>query len=352
MSRSFSLDAFSAMLEWDVDRRGITVHRTAAVLSALAVVLGTPGRASADKLDPAFCRGEMRGFVERLSAWARARSRSFFVIPQNGDELLTVDGEPDGALDAKYVAAIDGQGHEELSWGYHADDQPTPKKVRERMVGYLDHARGAGLAVLVVDYCSGAEHADDALVRAEEHDFAGFVADHRELDNVPAYPPKPRRSAAGDVLRPRDARNFLYVLDLAELGSRDKALAALRAAPHDLLVIDVDHDRTPLTRDEVASLRVRPGGGRRLVIAYLSIGEAERYRPYWKAAWDDERPAWLLGENPDWPGNYRVRYWDRAWQALIFGDDTSELARIVDAGFDGVWLDRVDQFETFERKDK
>ncbi len=327
------------------------MHRFAVALSTF-VVLAAPGRASADPQDPAFCRGEMRGFVERLSAWARARVPSFLIIPQNGDDLLTVDGQPDGKLDAKYLAAIDGQGHEELSWGYHADDRPTPKRVRERMAAFLDRARAAGKTVMVVDYCSGAEHVDDALERAETYGYLGFAADHRDLDDVPAYPAKPRRSAAGDVLRLRDARNFLYVLDLAELGARDKALAALRAAPNDVLVIDADHDRTPLTRDEVASLRVRPDGARRLVIAYLSIGEAENYRSYWKASWDDARPAWLLDENPDWPGNFRVRYWDRSWQALIFGDDSSLLARILDAGFDGAWLDRVDQFESFERKDE
>jgi cysteinyl-tRNA synthetase len=60
------------------------------------------------------------------------------------------------------------------------------------------------------------------------------------------------------------------------------------------------------------------------------------------------RPAWLLGENPDWPGNHKVRYWDSAWQSIIYGNDSSYLKRIINAGFDGVYLDLIDAFEYFE----
>jgi cysteinyl-tRNA synthetase len=317
-----------------------------AIVVAFVTVVSAAGAALPREASP--CRKEMRGFVQRLSAWARKKAPGFVVVPQNGEDLLTDDGEGDGVLVKGYVAAINGQGHEELSFGHDADDQPTPQAVKDHVVPLLDRARDAGLVVMTVDYCSGAEHMDAALAAAEARGYLAFAADRRQLDHVPAYPPQPRRSAAGDVKRLKDARNWLYVLDLHELGTRDAALAALRAAPHDVLVIDADHDRTPLTREEVASLRERPDHARRLVIAYLSIGEAERYRPYWKESWDEARPAWLIEENKAWPGNFRVRYADRGWQALVFGNDGSELARIIAAGFDGVWLDRVDAFEACE----
>src|SRR5690606_27315088 len=48
---------------------------------------------------------------------------------------------------------------------------------------------------------------------------------------------------------------------------------------------------------------------------------------------------------PGWPGNYCVRYWDRSWQVLLFGDPGAYLDRIISAGFDGIYLDRIDSFE-------
>jgi cysteinyl-tRNA synthetase, unknown class len=53
-------------------------------------------------------------------------------------------------------------------------------------------------------------------------------------------------------------------------------------------------------------------------------------------------PAWLAGENPAWRGNHLVRYWDPEWQNIIFGSPTAYLDKILEAGFDGVYLDKID----------
>ncbi len=48
-----------------------------------------------------------------------------------------------------------------------------------------------------------------------------------------------------------------------------------------------------LTANEVESLMVKANGGKRLVVAYMSIGEAEDYRYYWKDEWGKNAPDWL-----------------------------------------------------------
>ena len=78
----------------------------------------------------------------------------------------------------------------------------------------------------------------------------------------------------------------------------------------------------------------------KLPIAYLSIGEAENYRWYWQPSWDTDPPGWLGPENPQWPGNFKVRFWVAAWQSLVF----QSLHRIVDQGFAGVYLDVIDAY--------
>ena len=128
-------------------------------------------------------------------------------------------------------------------------------------------------------------------------------------------------------------------------------VARVAAAPHDLLVIDseISANRTferEFQPDEVARMRRRPDGSSRVLLAYLSIGEAERYRPYWQEQWYDpaHKPAWLHKENRRWAGNYAVQFWDPEWQQLIFGRPESYLDRIMTQGFDGVYLDRADVF--------
>lgn len=117
--------------------------------------------------------------------------------------------------------------------------------------------------------------------------------------------------------------------------------------PHDLLVVDYSRDGTEagaLTRSELERLKRRPDGTRRIVLAYLSIGEAEDYRYYWRPRWKLIGPAWLGRENNEWRGNYLVRYWMPEWQEIILGDNSGYLAKIIRAGFDGVYLDRVDAY--------
>jgi cysteinyl-tRNA synthetase len=127
------------------------------------------------------------------------------------------------------------------------------------------------------------------------------------------------------------------------------------ASSFDLIVIDYSKDGSDdgaLAPDEVAALQAKGDGGKRTVLSYISIGEAESYRFYWNPGWKAAPPAWLLGENPDWNENYAVRFWDEGWQTLVFGNFDAYLDKIIDAGFDGVYLDKCDVYEDIQRSFK
>jgi len=137
------------------------------------------------------------------------------------------------------------------------------------------------------------------------------------------------------------ANDFCYWL-------QDIDLQLLGASAFDLAIIDYSRDGTAageFSRAEVAALK-DSAGGPKIVLAYISIGEAEDYRWYWKPWWRPGEPAWLGPENPEWPGNYPVRFWYDEWQAIIY----QYLDKIVAAGFDGVYLDKVDVYEYWENE--
>lgn len=136
-----------------------------------------------------------------------------------------------------------------------------------------------------------------------------------------------------------------------QLQNLDKTFDALAASDTDLLVVDFSVSQPagqpmkPLEPAEVARLQKRPDGGRRIVLAYFSIGEAEEYRFYWNKAWKTLPPTWLIAENCRWPRNHLVRFWEDGWKDIMIRGDGSYLARIQAAGFDGVYLDRVDVYD-------
>lgn len=115
---------------------------------------------------------------------------------------------------------------------------------------------------------------------------------------------------------------------------QNASVDAVMAAAFRLSV--TDPDETPLSRAQLESLQI----GGKTMLSYLSIGEAEDYRAYWQG-WDDAPPDFLLDENPDWPGNYKVAFWDPTWQGII----ESRLLEIVAAGYNGVYLDIIDGYE-------
>jgi cysteinyl-tRNA synthetase len=106
-----------------------------------------------------------------------------------------------------------------------------------------------------------------------------------------------------------------------------------------LIVIDYSADggmEGKFTPEQIG--RIRQSGKK--AIAYLSIGEAESYRSYWNIDWESNPPSWLGPENQNWLSNYKVRFWDPAWQNVIF----AYLDEIYDQGFDGIYCDIIDAY--------
>jgi len=298
-------------------------------------------------------RQSMRTFVIRISAYAKAKNSDFAVIPQNGQELMVHETGDEDEPATEYINALDGAGQENLFFGYRADNRPTPKKETDYLIRFLDTAKKYGTTILVTDYCSTPKKMGGSYAKNRKKGYVSFAAPERELDIIPDYPDPVPGANSRDMKRLSDIRNFLYLINPSRWDSKKAYLEALWKTDYDLLIIDSfleDAAGNPvmLTPGDVELLKTKKNGGRRMVVSYMSIGEAEDYRYYWQEGWIKNPPAWLAEENRRWPGNYKVRYWDRAWQAVILGSPNAYLDKILAAGFDGVYLDIIDAFEYFE----
>ncbi|MBN1427982.1 MAG: endo alpha-1,4 polygalactosaminidase [Anaerolineae bacterium] len=149
-------------------------------------------------------------------------------------------------------------------------------------------------------------------------------------------------------LSPRAPGSSLAEIDSWVYQLQNISIDDLSALDVDLIVMDyAKNDGTPFTQAEID--RIKSGG--KIVLSYWSIGEAESYRPYWREEWgasaDDclaplsaQAPDWIEPMNPEWCGNYPVQFWQVAWQTIVM----EYLDAILLAGFDGVYLDKVDVF--------
>jgi endo-alpha-1,4-polygalactosaminidase (GH114 family) len=177
--------------------------------------------------------------------------------------------------------------------------------------------------------------------------------------------------------------------------SRKAYIEELAASEWDAFYIDAHQtDGAALSKEEVERLKWKPQGGRRQVIAYLSIGTTELYRwfadpvmvnpeprsfrhgavengiftPARERFSESGLPNWMLW--PAYSGQYADEstpiWWHPEWRDIIvrggspykspsydhslFADGRSSIDKIVDMGFDGVYLDNVSRATSSPRK--
>ncbi|MEN8251593.1 MAG: endo alpha-1,4 polygalactosaminidase [Bacteroidota bacterium] len=305
-----------------------------------------------DKIDPDLknvnFREEMRTFVGEISNYAKSKDSEFIIIPQNGVKLATLENHPDGQVATLYLDKIDAVGQEDLLFGYDQDNQKSPVIFTSHTSSYLDIVKDHGKAILVTDYCSDPSKMDDSYTYSNQKEYISFAAPYRELNVIPGYPPAPRDSNTRDILTINDASNFLYLINPENYSSKEELIFALAATNYDVIIMDAFFDNQLLLAGDLESIKYKYNGGTRLLISYMSIGEAENYRYYWKSSYKVDPPEWLSDPNPDWPGNYKVKYWMGSWKSVIYGDNNAYLDMLLEVGFDGAYLDIVDGYLYYE----
>ncbi|MCP5050167.1 MAG: hypothetical protein GY940_23580 [bacterium] len=148
---------------------------------------------------------------------------------------------------------------------------------------------------------------------------------------------------------------------------------------YDMVVIDptvtyeIDFDAADMV-SQIKASKASDGIHRKLVIAYIDIGQAEEWRWYWHGHTTYEEQGkcknshvqaiqtwapWVVACDPDgWAGNYPVAFWDPEWKDIVINGTTlgsglnphfnSMLDEVVKDGFDGVYLDWVEAWEMTE----
>ncbi|SHH70275.1 endo alpha-1,4 polygalactosaminidase [Flavobacterium defluvii] len=292
---------------------------------------------------------EMRKFVIGISQYAKSKNPAFNIIPQNGIELVSSNGDASGNPHISYLNAIDANGQEDLFFGYDEDNVATDNKHNSYLRELLNISKKAGNVILVTDYCSDPSKMENSYLQNRNSGYVSFAANERELNNIPAFPNPIYQENANTVTEISQAKNFLYLINPSKFNSKSEFIKAVTSKNYDLLIMDLFFtDGMAFSKTEINQLKNKANGGKRLVISYMSIGEAENYRYYWKENWSSTRPEWLDAENPNWKGNFKVKYWNADWQNIIYGNDNSYLKKIIDANFDGVYLDIIDAFEFYE----
>jgi uncharacterized protein (TIGR01370 family) len=139
----------------------------------------------------------------------------------------------------------------------------------------------------------------------------------------------------------------------AALGTLAGSVAAARAADERWIVVYSEKPAVEEFReyglvvlDSIHHPPIRPLlEQKKTVLGYISLGEVENYRDYYKAV---EKEGILYEKNPNWPDSRYIDVRDARWTRRVIEE---LVPRLLHKGFQGIFIDTLDNPAELERSD-
>lgn len=263
------------------------------------------------------------------------------LLGYQGDDLLVGESGDDQLFGHSGMDTIRGGDGEDTIYGDDGTDMLFGDADNDWLSGWhsddlLDG--GDGDDVLL------GENGNDRLVGGAGNDI--LIGDHSAEQSVSAF-------SEGEVMDSVEARIGFRNYGLVYQGE-DATLPSLRDAPHDMLIIspgkfsitDVPNSEVLWTPSEVAE--VKSNG--KLAYGYLNVSKINTFNLHWDEVWLDssgtphQDSPWLQAKDSAFENTWLVNFWEPQWQDIL----ENRLSRLIEQGFDGVFLDDV--LEYFSRR--
>lgn len=279
----------------------------------------------------------MQKFVIELSEYAKGIDPNFAIIPQNGAELSFNNLDTQEDLNEPYLAAIDGIGIEELYYNgtWNKDG------LRVSMLNQIKDKK----TILVSDFVSDDFDTYDAYEDIIFDHFVPFVRSSTNYDYI-EIPTIVTNENNEDINSMSDVQNYLYLIGASEeqFNSKEELLQAISQTNFDLIILDLEFGSGNFNANDLQALKTKSNGAKRMVISYINVGAAEKYRYYFQEDWRLHRPLWLKKKYDGYDDEFWVKFWKKPWKEIMYGNDSSYMKKILDAGFDGAYLDNVEAY--------
>jgi cysteinyl-tRNA synthetase len=278
---------------------------------------------------------KMQDFVIDISKYARSIDSNFVIIPQNGPELAFEKLNTGGKFRKAYIDAIDGIAVEDLFY----NGKPKIDQYRLQILRKLQTEK----QVMVSDFITKDDAIESIKIQSSKENFLLYprVSSNEHYREIPEIVPNENDK---DILQLSDVQNYLYLINPANIRTKRAYIKAISETNFDMITIDLFFNDEPLTPKDVEQLKRKANGGKRLIISYVNIGAAENWRYYWNRNWQLNDPIWLKKKYVGYEDEFYVQFWHEDWKNIIYGNPESYVKKILDAGFDGAFLDNVEAY--------
>ena len=291
----------------------------------------------------------MISLLSSMNSFAKGKNSKFAMITNGGYELYIPGKVVDSGATSSLMKSMDGMLIEDVFYGEDGINSKTSSGDTKVMKKAIKSAQGGGLKTFNMEYCNKSSCKSNIKSKVKSLGTACYIAPSTELDSLP----KVSNPNSNDCNKLSQVKNFAAVLNPDnKYSSKSSYLKAIKNSNYDLIFIDMYFGGKKLSKNDVSSLKKKKNGGKRYICAYVSVGEAEDYRYYWKSSYKKSQPLWMATENKAWKGNYKVLYWTKQWKDILYGSDNSYFGQVLNLGFDCSYLDVIDAYEFFMKEYK
>jgi len=302
-------------------------------------------------------REEMRKFIQSISEYGRQKKPNFVIIAKNSLDLLikrNIYNDMETPKAQTYIRAIDGVIQEGMFFsqdrGGQSSETPQMYNIQKKMLRLAEYAKESGLKVLTLDFSSKKKDIDNVIKLANARGFLSLMSGVPSVNirKLPLYPIRPSKENSNNIISFSMIQNYAAIRNSAPQGLESEFALKMHDTNYDALLVEVLHGGVPLSRKAVETLKYKKLGARRMVLAYMNIGQAASYHYYWKKNWLTGFPLWLDEPLNGEPDHYHIKFWNKDWQNIITGNDNSYIFGIINQGYDGVVIDGADAYKYYE----
>lgn len=295
-------------------------------------------------------RQKLRENVVFLTNFARAKNNDFTIIVSGAGELFHVDDVE--LLTNKYNKLISGKSvdletmQDRLNKFVVAVDAiSAPNSLCGEDASFKE-MQGTDFIKLYIENCITKEQAEYAIAYAQEEGSLIHVV--RDLEDIYVYPKNETiiSESAKNISNIYDAKNVRILTNDKTYESKYKFIDMIRNSNYDIVIINpLFQEKERYTKEEIASLKQKKNGFKRLVIGELSVTEASENAYYWQDSWNEELPEWIEAFSLYNNGRYISRYWEEPFREIL----ANYFKDIFVMDFDGVWLTGGENYDYFEK---
>lgn len=312
-------------------------------------------------------RQKMRDNLIALANYAQAENKDFIIIAHEGEELLHkslweyhLEGYNEArkkginAADPAFLTNLKHHAPEKEAVAGSQSSQYLKKlngiTINNRFCGQRQispHIKNSNLKIISIDNCKTEDDYDEAIMNSVGLNYLlyGFVKPENAFKKINKQPII--NENANNIFSLKDAKNISFFIDDSKYGDKEKFLEDIRSSNYDIVVIEpFFRHKVPFSKEEIAGLKFKKNGTKRLIIAKMNVSEARDDDYYWKDSWHLNNPSWLV--RPSFVDEHAVitEYWNDDWKKIM----GKFFKGIVDTGFDGAFLTGIQNHTYFEKQ--